>query len=1037
MKIRKVIVEGFRAYRSVEDGTFDFTINNGQCANFVSLYAPNGFGKTSFYDAVEWNLTNNIERFVRDATRLENDNLSKAQNHGSRRQYILRNRYITESAPSQVTVVTDTFEKRKDVPKARVGSRDFLFKREDPDDGMEELQGLFLSQEAIDSFLKEERPDARYSRFMLHFGDSDETYRANLTAIKRELAIALRETRDREEALNNIISTPVNTKIFESANATIAALAGSGESISSISGNFDSDKEREIRNIITKRGHELANSLTDVSRAIETLDAALQDVPVLGATLDKRNAAVAAIATLQTRQSVLKRRAEMRAQLSAQMDASERASKLESTLVSLGDRAQSFNEMLRKIEDASDTKTKAEERLRELRAELSSVDSRIIQCKRLLSEFDSAANRLIELQRNAATIYQDVNAAQELLRQKRLERDVLQARMQALTVKLERSREFLEKLSNLNISEASADDIDLTLLLDRGLSPISLHSALLDKKVRQGQLAETKAAVRNFQAQKDQLSTLIALGSELVSESHLDKCPLCAHEHGSHDDLMRRILSHEVLSGLESAALHNQDLAQRAFDEASDLVKRLINEWRKVKETAELSARQSLTGDEADLKSLSSDVQQLDIVIARESTQLEKLNEEVFRLPPEQLAEKLSADLLQLAAHRDREQADLNRSETKSGQCQQEIKDRLQAIDEAQSRIDLSRQSSLYVDFSAFASTNAIDFEVIDSVLRVQIDDARARRAQSAVFLKAIQDDLSTLEAQNKDLHSDDATGLAIEEETCARTRLEAEAAIGTFASRIMPHIVYEEFSTVDQIAEAIRKELNRFRQHLSMVTEVSRLFSLLGDQLKDVLPYIASLTAKSELQTVETMRLRQEALDASIDSEYQKVINRLHARINGFFYTKLINAIYRKIDPHPDFKEVQFVCEFPDGEKPRLHVLVSDGDSDTIAPNLYFSAAQTNILSLSIFLARALHVKVNGKEAGCIFIDDPIQSMDSINVLSTIDLLRTLSKKFDRQIILSTHDRNFFELLRKKIPEREYGSKFIELESFGKVMRS
>jgi exonuclease SbcC len=91
--------------------------------------------------------------------------------------------------------------------------------------------------------------------------------------------------------------------------------------------------------------------------------------------------------------------------------------------------------------------------------------------------------------------------------------------------------------------------------------------------------------------------------------------------------------------------------------------------------------------------------------------------------------------------------------------------------------------------------------------------------------------------------------------------------------------------------------------------------------------------------------------------------------------------------------------------------------------------------LSLSIFLARALHVKAHGKDVGCIFIDDPIHSMDSINVLSTIDLLRTISKKFDRQIILSTHDRNFYELLKKKIPPHEYASKFIELESFGRVL--
>lgn len=112
MKIKKVIVEGFRAYQTKEDGTFDFSMSTGECANFISLYAPNGFGKTSFYDAVEWALTNNIGRFVRDYTRIENDNLSKSQNQPSKKQYILRNRFIKDTDPSRVTVMCDKGEPR-------------------------------------------------------------------------------------------------------------------------------------------------------------------------------------------------------------------------------------------------------------------------------------------------------------------------------------------------------------------------------------------------------------------------------------------------------------------------------------------------------------------------------------------------------------------------------------------------------------------------------------------------------------------------------------------------------------------------------------------------------------------------------------------------------------------------------------------------------------------------------------------------------------------------------------------------------------
>lgn len=217
-------------------------------------------------------------------------------------------------------------------------------------------------------------------------------------------------------------------------------------------------------------------------------------------------------------------------------------------------------------------------------------------------------------------------------------------------------------------------------------------------------------------------------------------------------------------------------------------------------------------------------------------------------------------------------------------------------------------------------------------------------------------------------------------------------------------------------------------------MTALAQRYLLLSDQLNDVLPCLEFLSARSEVKRLELLRTEHEALQAALNVEYSEIVAKLQKRIDEFFYSDLINSIYRKVDPHPDFKEVQFVCDFPDGERPRLHVLVADSEGDVIVPNLYFSAAQINILSLSIFLARALHVTANGKTVKCIFIDDPIHSMDSINVLSTIDLLRNISKKFDRQIVLSTHDRNFFELLQKKLPHDEYGSKFIELETFGKV---
>lgn len=160
-----------------------------------------------------------------------------------------------------------------------------------------------------------------------------------------------------------------------------------------------------------------------------------------------------------------------------------------------------------------------------------------------------------------------------------------------------------------------------------------------------------------------------------------------------------------------------------------------------------------------------------------------------------------------------------------------------------------------------------------------------------------------------------------------------------------------------------------------------------------------------------------------------------LKSQVNKYFHVDLINTIYKKIDPHPEFKRIDFSCSFPENGNPKLQVYITDEDGNNIvSPTLSFSSAQINVLSLSIFLAKAINATNAGNSVDCIFIDDPVQSMDSINVLGVIDLLRSISINLGKQIIISTHDDNFHALLKQKLPEHLFKSKFLELESFGKV---
>lgn len=178
MKFKKVEIQAFRAYDKVEDATFDFSYeDNGELADFVSIYAPNGFGKTSFYDAVEWGFTNNISRFLKrpgksaDAAKAERSFLADTGNKD--RQFILRNKNSAADLDGFVRLFTtnSAIPIYNPVPEVRSGQSDFKFKPTDTKKGTEFFQDVLLSQEWIDAFLKEDDASFRYDRFISYFGD--------------------------------------------------------------------------------------------------------------------------------------------------------------------------------------------------------------------------------------------------------------------------------------------------------------------------------------------------------------------------------------------------------------------------------------------------------------------------------------------------------------------------------------------------------------------------------------------------------------------------------------------------------------------------------------------------------------------------------------------------------------------------------------------------------------------------------------------------------------------------------------------------
>ena len=70
------------------------------------------------------------------------------------------------------------------------------------------------------------------------------------------------------------------------------------------------------------------------------------------------------------------------------------------------------------------------------------------------------------------------------------------------------------------------------------------------------------------------------------------------------------------------------------------------------------------------------------------------------------------------------------------------------------------------------------------------------------------------------------------------------------------------------------------------------------------------------------------------------------------------------------------------------------------------------------------MNLNMRGSQLAVALLDDPIQNMDDFNVLGLLDLLRGLVP--DRQFVVSTHDEQIGELIRRKLRPGTVGAQTV-----------
>lgn len=177
-----------------------------------------------------------------------------------------------------------------------------------------------------------------------------------------------------------------------------------------------------------------------------------------------------------------------------------------------------------------------------------------------------------------------------------------------------------------------------------------------------------------------------------------------------------------------------------------------------------------------------------------------------------------------------------------------------------------------------------------------------------------------------------------------------------------------------------------------------------------EALRKVASTDAVSRQEAYESARRGEASANALRHGAARATEEIFKERFE--FIEPLMNDIYGRLDPHPTFTKLNFEIERFRSKGTAMAAVTDEAAEIHANPLLVFSSAQANVVVLSAFLALGWAASKNGLPF--VLMDDPLQSLDDVNVLGFADLVGQL--RTEKQVMLSTHEERFARLLEQKL---------------------
>lgn len=1015
-KLESLTLKNFRKYEG--EKVIRFIDRNGQSAKFVLIYAKNGMGKTSIFDGIEFALKGEVERIsklnAKEKEKMRGP-IYHHRDHSNEEAYVVINLNNGELIRRKVANLPE------DGNDCRFVSANLGSKITGKKDQRKIWDQLILPHDKIDSFISAKSPTAQFNEWT----DSA----APLTAERQNFIDTYSVLKRKKSKLANLED---EKKSLESELQQLMKNKLSVQKIVEIIEKYNAFPQQnrplffDIQNAGTPEYDELINKVKIYEREIRSTDLEVlaekiktaKKIQLIGIEyyLEQLDTIRKIESSIKECEDKLKRKRELNniiqsleKQRSTNNAIKEKLVPLESINSYGYDRVKKQLDIYQELEDQEYSFNKSlkfhSEQYEEILSRFQSVSE---QLNTLMESLDE--KKLQEIDSNAEKIDLNKKQLSDLERKLAKIKEQIEQKERGLLEK----REKLKQIENLILPE-NIEEIDDRIFIDIGL--------ILGDKLQQDLYVlkdKYRVQIREIEIYQKQIDKInqnnksvqdICERAKRYLQSHKDEkaCPLCHTKFESWEAL---------ISAVDNINTDNTEVLNREFHSAQCGLRKLLNEYDSLLQTFENrkceqveAARQDILRMENDLKSCYS--KKNDFIC-----QKNKLDQEMsdFRIWFVQQGVILDSYSLSTVKEWEKLQEEKRQNIEELRDTLQSQKDILtDSIKTIKGSINsvLQRKESLVKEPQLFSSIMFLKEKPKKYDFYQELNDLRVQDNNCSYEVEKLEAQIITY----NDVATDTEEKLIEDKDkqTKELEKLKNTESMSKLFTEFTEEGVKRDLNDWLQLEDSYRKQI----EYLEQIQEESSARNYF-EKYKDVTKQIDDNKIVFESTKKETNEAKK---------HFRVVKKTFEKSLKAYFSQNIMNEIYQKIDPHDFMKNVDYHLSFNEKDEPQLYIVVNeqiDGEAESYRPEWYFSTAQLNTVAFSSFFGRALSTK--NLAFRTIFVDDPISHFDDMNVLGFSDMIRSIIESMDCQIIMSTHDRKIYNIMRRKLDDQYYSSCFIDL---------